>query len=29
LLTRYAEWFDQLQVAQREDWIRIDARRRV
>jgi ribosomal protein L11 methyltransferase len=28
-LTRYAEWFDHLQVAQRGDWIRIDARRRV
>lgn len=28
LLQRYAEWFDDLQVAQREDWIRIDGRRR-
>lgn len=28
LLTRYAEWFDDLQVTQREDWVRIDGRRR-
>jgi ribosomal protein L11 methyltransferase len=28
LLTRYATWFDALQVTRREDWIRIDARRR-
>jgi ribosomal protein L11 methyltransferase len=28
LLTRYAEWFDDLVVTQREDWIRIDGRRR-
>ena len=28
LLTRYAEWFDDLRVARREDWIRIDGRRR-
>ena len=28
LLTRYAEWFHELRVARREDWIRIDARRR-
>jgi ribosomal protein L11 methyltransferase len=28
LLTRYAEWFDELQVAQREDWVRIEGRRR-
>jgi len=27
LLERYAEWFDELAVAQREDWIRIDGRR--
>jgi ribosomal protein L11 methyltransferase len=24
LLVRYAEWFDELRVTQREDWIRID-----
>ena len=29
LLARYAEWFDELRVTQREDWIRIDGRRRV
>jgi ribosomal protein L11 methyltransferase len=29
LLLRYAEWFEQLRVTQREDWIRIDARRRI
>ena len=28
LLLRYAEWFDQLQVASREDWVRISGRRR-
>jgi ribosomal protein L11 methyltransferase len=28
LLHRYAEWFDDLRVARKEDWIRIDARRR-
>ena len=28
LLARYAEWFDALQVARREDWIRIDGVRR-
>lgn len=28
LLARYAEWFDQLAVARREDWVRIDGRRR-
>ncbi len=28
LLERYAEWFDALAVAQSEDWIRIDGRRR-
>ena len=28
LLARYAEWFDALQVARREDWIRIDGIRR-
>jgi ribosomal protein L11 methyltransferase len=29
LLVRYAEWFDDLRVARREDWIRIDGRRRL
>lgn len=29
LLTIYAQWFEQLQVSQREDWLRIDGRRRV
>ncbi len=29
LLARYAEWFDELRVAQREDWLRIEGRRRV
>lgn len=29
LLARYAEWFDDLRVAQREDWLRIEGRRRV
>lgn len=28
LLARYAAWFDDLRVAQREDWIRIDGLRR-
>jgi ribosomal protein L11 methyltransferase len=28
LLERYAEWFEGLRVTQREDWIRIDGRRR-
>ena len=28
LLQRYAEWFDDLRVTQREDWIRIDGLRR-
>ena len=28
LLARYAEWFDELRTTQREDWIRIDGRRR-
>jgi ribosomal protein L11 methyltransferase len=28
LLTRYAEWFDALEVDAREDWIRIAGRRR-
>lgn len=28
LLARYAEWFDDLRAVQREDWIRIDGRRR-
>jgi ribosomal protein L11 methyltransferase len=28
LLARYAEWFDHLRVARREDWIRIEGRRR-
>jgi len=27
LLLRYAPWFDDLQVARQEDWIRIDGRR--
>lgn len=26
LLTRYSEWFDDLQVTPREDWLRIDGR---
>ncbi|MBB6249284.1 50S ribosomal protein L11 methyltransferase [Rhodanobacter sp. A1T4] len=29
LLQRYAEWFDELQVDTREDWVRISGRRRV
>jgi ribosomal protein L11 methyltransferase len=28
LLLRYAEWFEELRVATREDWVRIDGRRR-
>ncbi len=28
LLERYSAWFDELQVARREDWIRISGRRR-
>ena len=28
LLARYEEWFDQLEVAQREDWVRISGRRK-
>ena len=28
LLQRYAEWFDELRVDMREDWIRISGRRR-
>jgi ribosomal protein L11 methyltransferase len=28
LLTRYAQWFDELQVAREDDWVRIDGRRR-
>lgn len=28
LLERYAEWFEQLEVAQREDWVRISGRRK-
>jgi len=28
LIARYAEWFDGLAVARREDWVRIDGRRR-
>lgn len=28
LLQRYAEWFDELEVAKREDWVRISGRRR-
>ncbi len=28
LLLRYGAWFDELAVTQREDWIRIDGRRR-
>jgi ribosomal protein L11 methyltransferase len=27
LLERYAEWFENLRVTQREDWMRIDGRR--
>lgn len=28
LLTRYAEWFDELRVDTQEDWVRISGRRR-
>jgi ribosomal protein L11 methyltransferase len=28
LLARYGEWFDDLAVAQREDWVRISGRRK-
>jgi ribosomal protein L11 methyltransferase len=28
LLQRYGEWFDELTVATREDWVRISGRRR-
>jgi len=28
LIARYGEWFDELQVAQREDWLRISGVRR-
>ena len=28
LLDRYAGWFDELVVTRREDWIRINGRRR-
>ena len=28
LLTRYAQWFDELHVAQREEWLRIEGVRR-
>ena len=28
LLDRYAEWFEELEVATREDWVRISGRRR-
>ncbi|MBL8299880.1 MAG: 50S ribosomal protein L11 methyltransferase [Rhodanobacteraceae bacterium] len=28
LLVRYAEWFDDLAVTQREDWVRISGKRR-
>lgn len=28
VLVRYAEWFDDLVVAQREDWVRISGRRK-
>ncbi len=29
LLARYAEWFDDLRVTKREDWLRIDGVRRI
>jgi len=29
LLERYAEWFDELRVDTREDWVRISGRRRI
>ena len=28
LVERYAEWFDEVHVTMREDWVRIDARRK-
>jgi ribosomal protein L11 methyltransferase len=28
LLVRYTEWFDNLAVATREDWVRITGKRR-
>ena len=28
LLARYAEWFDDLRVAQQDDWMRIEGVRR-
>ena len=28
LLERYAAWFDDLRIAQQEDWIRIEGRRK-
>ena len=28
LLLRYAPWFDRLEVARQEDWVRISGRRR-
>jgi len=28
LIARYGEWFDELRVATREDWVRIEGRRR-
>jgi len=28
LLARYREWFDDLRVATREDWVRIEGVRR-
>ena len=28
LLLRYAPWFEDLQVARQEDWVRISGRRR-
>jgi len=28
LLTRYAEWFDDLEVAMRDDWVRISGRKK-
>ncbi|MEZ5461457.1 50S ribosomal protein L11 methyltransferase [Dokdonella sp.] len=28
LLERYSEWFEDLQVSKREDWVRIDGKRR-
>jgi ribosomal protein L11 methyltransferase len=28
LLERYAPWFENLQIAREDDWVRIDGRRR-